>query len=442
MKKKILASVLCLAMMASLAACGENKDTDTSGGSSSASGGGEEVTIRWAWWGDTSRHEKYNQIADLFEEKNPGIKVAREPNSWNDYWDKLSVQVAGGNAPDMMGMHTQYVSDYAGRDALLDLQPFVDDGTIKVDNIEQSVLDTGVMNDVFCMVPMGVTTSSLITNKTLLDEYGIEYPAYNEDWTWDEFAAAGQKFNDATNGELWFTNDWATGETNVIRYWERTKGGEAFTEDGDIAWNEETVVEWLTMWKDLRDKGIIPDAATSTEDGTLALEQKIFTTRKCAMHRVPANQLYLYQEQMPDDEIVLLRLPIGNDGGQGVILEGAHWSISPKSSHQKEAAMLIDFWTNDESAVDIYRMDQGVPINNALVEDLVPKLDESDSQYIQFVQAYMEVATAYIPAPKGASEIDTDVKAAGEAVAFGEKTPEQAAKDWTEKAKEIVAANK
>lgn len=35
MKKKILASVLCLAMMASLAACGENKDTDTSGGSSS-----------------------------------------------------------------------------------------------------------------------------------------------------------------------------------------------------------------------------------------------------------------------------------------------------------------------------------------------------------------------------------------------------------------------
>lgn len=34
------------------------------------------------------------------------------------------------------------------------------------------------------------------------------------------------------------------------------------------------------------------------------------------------------------------------------------------------------------------------------------------------------------------------MKAAGEAVAFGEKTPEQAAKDWTEKAKEIVAANK
>ena len=94
MKKKILASVLCLAMMASLAACGENKDTDTSGGSGSASGG-EEVTIRWAWWGDTTRHEKYNKIADLFEEKNPGVKVAREPNSWTDYWDKLSVQVAG-----------------------------------------------------------------------------------------------------------------------------------------------------------------------------------------------------------------------------------------------------------------------------------------------------------------------------------------------------------
>ena len=86
------------------------------------------------------------------------------------------------------------------------------------------------MDGVFCMVPMAVTTASLITNKTLLDEYGIEYPAYNEDWTWDEFAAAGKKFKDATNGEIWFSNDWATGSTNNIRYWARIKGEEAFTD--------------------------------------------------------------------------------------------------------------------------------------------------------------------------------------------------------------------
>ncbi|MBC8609909.1 ABC transporter substrate-binding protein [Massiliimalia timonensis] len=440
MKKKILASALCLVMMASLASCGGDKDADTSNKSGDASTG--DVSIRWSWWGDTKRHELYNSIADKFEEKNPGIKVEREPNSWNDYWDKLSVQVAGGNAPDMMGMHVQYSSDYAGRGALLDLQPFVDDGTIDVSKVEQSVLDTGKMDGVFCMVPMAVTTASLITNKTLLDEYGIEYPAYNEDWTWDEFAAAGKKFKDATNGEIWFSNDWATGSTNNIRYWARIKGEEAFTPEGDIAWSEGTVAEWLTMWKELRDEGIIPDAATSNEDGTLALEQKIFTTRKCAMHNVPANQLYLYQEQMPDDEIILLRQPIGNDGSQGAIIEGAHWSISPKSSHQKEAAMLINFWTNDEDAVNIYKMDQGVPINNELASKITADLSESDTKCIEFVQSYMEVASAYTPAPIGASEIDTEVKNFGQAVGFGEMTPEQAAKDLTAKAKEITEKNK
>ena len=59
MKKKILASVLCLAMVASMTACGsDNKDKDTSQGSSTASG---DVTIRWSWWGDTTRHELYNR---------------------------------------------------------------------------------------------------------------------------------------------------------------------------------------------------------------------------------------------------------------------------------------------------------------------------------------------------------------------------------------------
>ena len=79
MKKKILASALCLVMMASLASCGGDKDADTSNKSGDASTG--DVSIRWSWWGDTKRHELYNSIADKFEEKNPGIKVEREPNS-------------------------------------------------------------------------------------------------------------------------------------------------------------------------------------------------------------------------------------------------------------------------------------------------------------------------------------------------------------------------
>lgn len=440
MKKKILASVLCLAMVASMTACGsDNKDKDTSQGSSTASG---DVTIRWSWWGDTTRHELYNQIADKFEEKNPGIKVEREPNSWNDYWDKLSVQVAGGNAPDMMGQHYQYCSDYAGRGALLDLQPYIDDGTIATDNIDENVLNTGKLEGALCVVPMAVTTQTLLANKTMLDKYGIEYPAYNEDWTWDEFAKAGEDFVKATNGEIWFTNDWGAGTTNNLRYWARVKGEEAFTEDGDIAWSEGTIAEWLGMWKDLRDKGICPDAATSNEDGNLALEQKIFTTGKCALYSVPANQLYLYQEQRPDDEVIALRQPIGNDGGQGVIIEGAHWAVSSTSKQPKEAAMLINFWANDEDAVNIYRMDQGVPINNEIAQKITADLSDADTTCIEFVQSYMEVATPYTMAPLGASEIETEVKNYGQSVAFGETTPEEAAKELTKKAQEIVDKNK
>ena len=436
MKKKILASALCLVMMASLASCGGDKDADTSNKSGDASTG--DVTIRWSWWGDTTRHEKYNQIADKFEEKNPGIKVEREPNSWADYWDKLSVQVAGGNAPDMMGQHLQFAADYSTRGALQDLQPFVDDGTIDVSKVEQSVLDTGKMNDVFCMVPMAVTTQSLIANKTLLDQYGVDYPAYNEDWTWDEFAAEGEKFVKATNGEIWFTGDWSTASMNIVRYWSRMNGQEAYREDGKRGFEEETLAEWLTMWKDLRDKGVIPDAATTTEDKSNALEQNLFSTHKSAIASVPANQLYLYAEQAPDEEVILLRQPISNDKKQGVFVEGAHWAVSSKSAHQKEAAMLINFWTNDADAVNIYQMDQGVPINNELASQISENLSESDKKCIEFVQAYMEVASGYTTPPAGATELDTELQNYGSAVGFGEKTPEEAAKEFVAKVDEVL----
>ncbi len=450
MSKKMLAAI-CLVMMFSLTACSDGaKETNSSPtsspeaenkGTTDLDTSNEEVAIRFTWWGDTTRHEKYNAICDAFE-KETGIKVEREPNSWTDYWDKLAVQVAGGTAPDVIGMHSQFVSDYAMRDALLDLEPYIEDGTIETENIPDSVLETGRVNGKIRMIGQGVTTASLITNKTLLDEYGITYPAYDEDWTMDEFMAAGEAFVKATDGKIWFTNDWGSGSMNNLRYYAKMSGGEAYTEDGQLGFTQTMVEEWFTWWDELRKKGIAPDAASSTEDGTNALEQKIFTVRKAAMHNVPANQLYLYQEQMPEDEIVLLRQPIKNDGSQGAIIEGAHNSVPVTSQHPKEAAMFINFFVNNYDAVSILQMEQGVPINTKLTEEIDPLLSEPNKICRDFVNSYLEVATNFVYAPTGALEIDTAFKNAGSSVAYGQATPAEAAASFMKEAQAIIDKNK
>ena len=113
---------------------------------------GEKVEIRFSWWGDTKRNDMYNEICDRFEAENPNIKVMREPMSWSDYWTKMSTQVAGGNAPDMFGMHPQYAADYALRGALLEIQPYVDNGTIDLSKFSDAIIDSGKYKDKLYMV--------------------------------------------------------------------------------------------------------------------------------------------------------------------------------------------------------------------------------------------------------------------------------------------------
>ena len=137
MKRRLLSVLLaCTLITGILAGCSGNSNTSTTSTekadeeeskatqetSQEADAGenGDVVEIRFTWWGDTTRNEMYNQICDRFEEANPDIKVIRESGSWNDYWDKLATQVAGGNAPDVISMHVQYISPgSSGRPAAL-----------------------------------------------------------------------------------------------------------------------------------------------------------------------------------------------------------------------------------------------------------------------------------------------------------------------------------
>lgn len=67
MKRKKLFSAMCIfAMVFSLTACGstaeETKEKD--GNESSA---GDEVTLRFSWWGGDSRHQATLDVIELYE---------------------------------------------------------------------------------------------------------------------------------------------------------------------------------------------------------------------------------------------------------------------------------------------------------------------------------------------------------------------------------------
>ncbi len=428
----------------SSAASAQTEEDSVSQAAESTASDGEVVEIRFSWWGDTVRNDMYNEICDRFEAANPDIKVMREPMSWNDYWTKMSTQIAGGNAPDVFGMHPQYAADYALRGALLDLQPYVDDGTIDLSKFSEAVIDSGKYNDIFYMVSMGVSFTCYLVNNELAQQYGVTLPAYNEDWTWSQFIEEANKFTQSAAGSgIWFSGD-SSADINCFRWAAREAGGDNYTEDGQLGFEQQTVVNWLDMWSELRDMGAIPDAATASEDGTLALEQRLFTRGQMILHNVPINQLYLYAEAMPNNTITAVRIPTAEDGTRAEYLEGAHFAVSSSidEAHQRAAAKLIDFFVNTEDSMELFKMDQGVPANSDMAEFIKPLLDEPNQTAIDFALALMELCETATPAAKGASEIATAYTTAADKVRYGQEDSTMAVAEFMEEANSILEANK
>jgi multiple sugar transport system substrate-binding protein len=448
--KAFLFMLLSIVLLFGLAACGSannNAPSETAANEPSANTASnapaaedkkEPVEIRFAWWGDTKRNELYNAIVDRFEEEYPHITVKREFGGWGDYWDRLTTQIAGGNAPDVVSMHQFYVSDYARRDALVDLDTVVSSGELNLADFPESAIDSGKINDTLYMVPKGVTMPGWAYNTALLDELGVEYP--DMDWTWDDFIAKVIEIKEKSGSKnIWGAPDGGGGQPQPnFRYFLRQNGQDLYTEDGKLGFTKDKLVEWWTMWDGLRQKGAIPDATTGTEYENAPLEQNMFVKGLTAITQIPANQIYLYQQQFQSGEIRMVRMPRKEGGENGEYIEGAYLSITKKSKHPKEAALFINFFINSEKSLELFKVEQGSPASTKMSEFVKPLLDPAQQRAVSFIQETLQYAQPSVYAPLGAAEVEQAFKDNATAIAFGQKSVEEAAESFIKTAEEVL----
>jgi multiple sugar transport system substrate-binding protein len=445
---KFLLTFMAIILVFSLAACGSNssntntktnapanKNENASKDNAPKTDEKEPVEIRFTWWGDTKRHEVYNTIADRFEAEYPHITVKREFGGWPEYWEKLATQTAGGNAPDVVSMHQFYVSDYARRDALLVLN---DNQNIDLSQFPQPAVDSGKIGDNLYMIPKGVTMPGWVFNTAQFDKLGVAYPDMN--WTWEDFAAKVIELDAAMgSNDTWGAQDMSGGQLQPnFRYFLRQGGKDLFTEDGQLAFAKEDLVEWWNLWDGLRQKGAIPDAATGVEYETAPLEQNMFVTGKTALHQIPANQIYLYQQQFKEGEIRMVRIPSREGGQNGEYIEGAYLSVTKASKHPEEAALFINFFVNSEKALEVFKVEQGSPANKAMGEFVKPLLDPAQSRAVDFIQATLPLASSAPYAPIGVKEVEAAFKDNSSAIAFGQISVEEAAENFMKTAESIL----
>ncbi len=303
MKKKLLATILSVALTASmLAGCGSSAGTD---GAATGDAAAETTTEADAEAGDDAAATEEGEVAEG-EAAPEAVTTVGDPNGthmemwsfvelhntfyasmlekWNaenpdrtieitfttypyaDMHTKLLTSLnAGTGAPDLCDVEVgQFPNVVAGMDTWL--YPLDDALAPYAADLVQARLDTYAGADgKHYGAPTHVGATVMYYNAELLESYGIDYTTIK---TWDDYTAAGEKLKEASNGEVMLTSvdtagvDWMW--VAMAEYGEDWTGGF----DGFANVQLESVKNMMTMQQGWLDSGI----AMVSPDGHVDLE--------------------------------------------------------------------------------------------------------------------------------------------------------------------------
>ncbi len=144
----------------------------------------EAAEISFMMWGAPEELKVWQQIVDDFHAQHPNINVKVDVSDWDSYWTKLKTLYAGGTPPDVFAMDAPLYPDWVSRNALLNLQKYIDATPGLLDGLYPNTLDAYKTPDGYYGLPRDFQTIVLFYNKDMFDAAKIPYPT--DKWTFDD----------------------------------------------------------------------------------------------------------------------------------------------------------------------------------------------------------------------------------------------------------------
>lgn len=397
MKSKKMLAALILALVLLLAACsggntgsGTQSDQQSGGSQPAGTGGGTEqvqnIELRMAWWGDDDRHQRTQQAIELFEQKNPHIKITPEPSGFDGYFDKLNTQIAAGNAPDLIQMGGN-IKEYVDKNALLNLSPYMGK-ELDLSDFNQALVKEATFDGNLYGVTLGVSAFSIMYNANLFNEAGVALPA--GDWTFDDMAKTiielKQKLGDGYYGSYDLSDDAST-----LGAFLGAHGAELYR-DGERHFEREDMVNWFQYWKDLRDQGAIVPMDVQVSNPDSAADQSLVVKGQVAIQSAAGSQIFGYQA-LTEDTLGLTVYPAG-PAGSGMIppISGQFITAYAQTDHPEAVAAFISFMVNDPEAGVILGNSRGVPPAGVVRDALAAQASPVDAVLYDYISLVSDVA--------------------------------------------------
>lgn len=179
LSRRAFALAAAIGLAAAIAACG-------TGGSSTSEE--EPVTITFASW--VGEDEGMKRLYKEFRKQHPNITVDFQDVPAEQSGQKLMTQIAGGNPPDSAYIDAGSVSSFASREALVNLDSYLEDSELVDSNDYVDAFKNFVTyEDSIYGLPFDGESTGLFYRTDLFKDAGIkEAPA-----TWPEFEKAARK---------------------------------------------------------------------------------------------------------------------------------------------------------------------------------------------------------------------------------------------------------
>ncbi|MGI5283637.1 ABC transporter substrate-binding protein [Nonomuraea polychroma] len=415
---KALATAAALSL--AVTACG--------GSAEPAAGGDGNVTLSVTVW-NMAKTPEFKALFDAFEAANPGIKIKPVDILADDYAEKVTTMLAGGDKSDVITMKnvTDY-SRYSSRGQLQEITDLAKSG----DAAKLAGLDAFDVSGKYFALPYRQDFWLLYYNKTYFDKAGVKAP---ETLTWDEYAKLAQQLTKDEGGKKVYGTYHHTWRSVVQAISAAQTGGDQLSGEYSFFTDQYNVALGLQK-------------AGATLDFGTAMAQKsdyktMFETGATAM--LPMGTWYIAalmeakKSGKTDVDWALAPMP-QRPGGSGVTTFGSPtaFAVNKKAEHADAAKKFVQFAASKAGAEAISKVGVVPALQSPEITSAYFALDGMPTDEVSKKAFEPDKVNLEMPVSENTSDIDTILKEEHELIMVGDKSVADGIKSMNERVKSEV----